>query len=136
MEKITPELKDKILSYFCENVTPEQCCSGETTELLKSLDISFDALNAILRQFERYGFVEDLNLRRGHISCILLLEAIDYHQRGGFSLQEQMIEANLTKLITELKVLEKELEPKHLETVNKIAGISSSLFAAIALLKK
>lgn len=136
MEKITPELKDKVLNYFCENLIPEQCCSGETDEILKSLGISFDAFNAVLSQFERYGFIEDLNLRRSYISCILLLDALDYQQRGGFTLQEQMIEANLTKLITELKVLEKELEPKHLETVNKIAGISSSIFGAISLFKK
>lgn len=136
MEKITPELKDKVLNYLCSECIPEQVVSGNTEEIIRDLKISFNSFSAILRQFTRYGFIEDLNLRSNAIHFILLLDAVDYKERGGFTMQEEILEANINKFLLEIEKLKNELEPKYLETANKIAGVGSTIISAISLFKK
>lgn len=111
-------------------------CQANTAELLKVLDLDFDSFNAIMCQFKRFGFIDDLNLTRNHLYFILLVDAIDYKNRGGFTFQEEVLETNINKLLLEIKVIEKQLEPKHLETANKISTIASAIFGGISLFKK
>lgn len=133
MQIITPAIKDKILFFLCSEASVEQTSQCETPELLKQLELDFDTFNAIMVQFERFGLVEDLNIRRAHLSFILRVDAHDYAQKGGFSAQEEVFKSNVEKLILEIENLKKQLAPNHLETANKISSIASAIFSGLTL---
>jgi hypothetical protein len=136
MELITPYLKDRLLTYLLNNCVPEQLISVKPNAILNELAMTFDTFNAIMVQFQRIGFVEELNLRRVAIQFILSVEAHDFAIRGGFVAQEELIEKNLNKLLLEIENLKKDLGPQKLETLNKLAGIASGIIAGIGLFRK
>lgn len=136
IELITPFLKDQVLAFLCENCQVERMSSGKTSELLQELEIEFNTLNGILSQFDRFGFISDLNLRVSYFSLVLHTEAHDYKQKGGFQTQEEIFKANLEKLAWEIENLKKEVAPKHLDTLSKIATIASTLISGLTLYKK
>lgn len=132
---ITPSIKDKVLLFLCTEITPEQVISANTNDFLKELNMEFDIFHAILNQFERFGFVSHLNLRRSYISLAVLTEAHDYFQKGGFTGQEELFKVNLEKLNYEIENLKKELAPDLLDKANKISGLISTLFSGLSLFK-
>lgn len=136
MTIITSTVKDKILFYLCDQAIPEQVASGKTNETLKELEIDFDTFNAVMVQFQRFGFIEDLNLRHSYLSFILRTDAHDFAQKGGFAIQDEVFKANLQKLELEIDNLKKQLGPDKLDTLNKISSIASALFGGLALLPK
>lgn len=132
---ITPAVKDKVLFFLCENATPEQLSSANTTDILKELELGFGIFNAIMVQFQRFGLIEDLNLRRDFINFILLTDAYDYAQKGGFIDQEGIFKSNIEKLLLEVDNLKKQLSPNQLESANKISAVASSIFSELSLFK-
>jgi hypothetical protein len=136
MELITPQHKDRLLTYLFNHCVPEQMTSGNPKEVLNELEMTFETFNAIMTQFQRFSFVEELNLRRVAVSFVLRTEAHDFLIRGGFVAQEELLETNLNKLLLEIQNLKKELGPQRLETVNKLAGIASSILSSIDLFRK
>jgi len=133
---ITASIKDKILFYLCTASKPEQILSGKTEDVLEELGVDFDTFNAVMVQFQRFGFIEDLNLRRSNIHFILRTDANDYAQKGGFAVQEEIFRANLEKLQLEIENLKKQLGPNKLDTLSKISSIIQTLFTGLALLPK
>ncbi len=83
--KITPILKDKILEYICQ-ADFERNIYIELKTILSELNIEFNDLQAILSQFERLGFISNLNLRRNVTTFFLIVhvDALDFKNRGGF----------------------------------------------------
>jgi len=136
MTIITSPIKDKVLFYLCDQAIPEQLSSGNTNDMLKELEMDFDTFNAVMVQFQRFGFIEDLNLRRSAIHFILRTDAHDFAQKGGFAIQEEIFKANIEKLGFEIDNLRKQLAPDKLDTLNKISSIASALFGGLALLPK
>lgn len=133
---ITVAIKDNVLFYLCKEAIPEQVSSGSTNDILKELELDFDTFNAVMTQFQRFGFVEDLNLRRSYLSFILRTDAHDFSQKGGFAIQDEILKANIEKLGFEIDNLKKQLGPDKLDTLNKISSIASALFSGLALLPK
>ena len=133
---ITASTKDKILFYLCTEAKPEQISSGKTEDILEELRLDFDTFNAVMVQFQRFGFIEDLNLRCSDIHFILRTDANDYAQKGGFVVQEEIFSANLEKLQLEIENLKKQLGPNKLDTLSKISSIIQTLFTGLALLPK
>ncbi|NUY79660.1 hypothetical protein HUK80_02035 [Flavobacterium sp. MAH-1] len=133
---ITPQLKDRVLKCLCENIQPESHVQIDVDVFLKTAEIEFDNLNSILRYFDRIGFIEELNCRRDALWLVLRVEAIDFFRRGGFYGQEELLENNLQKLLLEIDHLNKQLGPNNLETLNKLASISSAVISGIGLFNK
>lgn len=133
---ITSEIKDTVLFYICNQAIPEQVSSCTTPDLLKELNIDFNTFNAVMVQFQRFGFIEDLNLRHSYLSFILLTDAHDFAQKGGFAIQHEIFKANIEKLGFEIDNLKKQIAPDKLDTLNKISSIAAALFGGIALLSK
>lgn len=133
---IGPGQKDSVLKLLCTSFTPEQLVQFSVPAALKKLDLTFDEFNAIMKSFQRLGFIGELNLRRNVGFTVLQVEANDYYLRGGFAFQEDLLEKNIEKLLLEVDNLKKQLAPKHLETVNKISSISATILTGISLIKK
>lgn len=134
MDLITPQQKDQILTYLCNNSLFEANVQGSLSPLY-NLGFSFIQLKAILKQFERINFISKVNLKHDFISFTLHMEANDFLLRGGFTFQELILETNLQKLDLELQNLKKQLEPEHLDSIEKISSILGTVISAITLLK-
>lgn len=136
MTPITPSIKDKILFHLRDNYPLEQMAYYETKELLTATETDFDTLKAVLNQFERFGFLEELGVGHEHIAFILLADLHDFAHKGGFFLQEEIFKGNIEKLGFEIDNLRKQLGPDHLDTINKISSIASAIFTGLALFPK
>lgn len=132
---ITPALKDKLLKMLCENCELERVVQINTGIALQKLELDFVTLNAILCHFERLGIIQDANIREVIIFLCLKTEAHDLFSRGGFSASEEIFKANIEKLGFEVDKLRNEGDPKLLDCVNALSGISSALFGGLALFK-
>jgi len=133
---INPATKDKILTYLVLNAKVEQFQSGDTASILEGLAVDFDTFYAVMTYFERIGVLKELGLNRRGVHFILLTEAHDFYLRGGFTFQEEVLEANIKKLVLEVDLLKKQIGPDQLDRVNKISSIASALFAGLSLLPK
>lgn len=112
---ITPELKDSVLNWLCENLAPERL----ERFIPSVISISFDELNAILIQFERHGYIVELNARRSVIYLILTVDAIDFYRLGGFVMRDIVAAQTIEKLSLEVKQLQQSF-PEKAETFTTI----------------
>jgi hypothetical protein len=119
---ITPEMKDRVLRALVFNAPLEKLLDIETEQLTKNIDVPSNYIEAILKQMERMGFVSEVSTRDG-IDIICHIELHDFYRKGGFVAQEAIMQTQLEKMHTELLVLQKELEPDHLDKANKLSGI-------------
>lgn len=127
---ITPYSKDLLLSALCsDEVEFEQLLDFNLKSLLKIGDFTFNELFAILKQFERLGFVSEINIRNSSSSAYFCvhLEALDFKNRGGFIGQEKLLKGNIKKLILEIESLEPSLKSKIESTTTIISSIKNVL---------
>ncbi|WP_445723308.1 hypothetical protein [Flavobacterium sp.] len=126
--KITPILKDKILEYICQ-ADFERNIYIELKTILSELNIEFNDLQAILSQFERLGFISNLNLRRNVTTFFLIVhvDALDFKNRGGFLVYEYELKMKLEKMALEIDSLSKSFPEKASVFTNIAADIASCL---------
>jgi hypothetical protein len=133
---ITPQLKDAVLLFLCENCLPEKHINFHPSEATSFMEIDFDTLSAILTQFQRKGLLCDLNVRQDIIYLTLRVDAQDHLNRFGFFALEEIFKANLEKLGHEVDSLNNDTTPeKRLEKITKISNITGTLIAGLALFK-
>ena len=130
---ITPKLKDELLSQFVNVGSMRAETNINTTA--EELGTSSDIVEAIFDQFEEMGFFTQQKCMGGNIRFLINVKAHDFYRHGGFQAQEEILKANIEKLSYELDLLSKQLSPDHLETADKIAGISSAILSALSLFK-
>ena len=133
---ITATIKDRILFYLCNDWPLEQCIYRETSEILAETETDFETLKAVLNQFERFGFLEQLGVGHEHTTLILLVDSHDFYSKGGFVIQQEIYQSNFDKLAFEIEHLKKELGPDHLDSLSKISSIVGTLLTAAAMLPK
>ncbi|WP_419023358.1 hypothetical protein [Holdemanella sp.] len=103
-------------------------------DLYEQTGIRFDLANMILEHFDRRGLIFYQDYIGG--CCInLKAEIFDFFNHGGFTAQEELLQANLEKLNLELLKLSKDLEPSVLESANTITAIAGSVATALGLFK-
>ena len=93
-------------------------------------------MKAVLYQFERFGFLEELGVGHEHTTLILLVDSHDFYSKGGFVIQQEIYQSNFDKLAFEIEHLKKELGPDHLDSLSKISTIIGTLLTAAAMLPK
>ena len=114
-------VKDKVLKCICDHLVPEKNYQVDLKEMLKETDLDFDTLDAILTYFQRCGLIGDLNSRRVALSLIVHVEAFDLFNHGGFTATEELLKANLEKLLLEIESLKPSL-PDRVSTITSIAA--------------
>jgi hypothetical protein len=132
---ITPELKDKLLNHFKEANTIR--FAFYAPEVAKQVDMDVDVVKLIFDQIVSKGLVKT-ELISSAGSCLVTLKAefFDFIRHGSFTGQEELLEANINKLLFEIETLKKDLSPNLLEKANKIASIGASIATALGLFIK
>lgn len=126
---ITPLVKDDVLNALCEANSYDVLLSTSLNSLLEELNLNFNELYAILKQFERLGFISNLNIRRHspELYVAVHLEALDFKNRGGFFVQEETLKLSLEKLALEVEQLSKDFPEKALTFSTIAANITTCL---------
>lgn len=131
---ITPELKDKLLNHFKETNSIKFVFSP--SEAAEQIKIDKDVIVQILEQLVSKGLIKKERLSSsGTYSVTLKAEFFDFVRHGGFTAQEELLQANINKLLLEIESLKKDLSPNLLEKANKIASIAGSIATALGLFK-
>lgn len=128
MNDITPKLKDDVLNTLCSQIPAERALySLNASELVKQVNSDIESVFAVLKQFERKGLISDLNAHPAALRLILMTEAVDLKNAGGFQAQEALIKANIDKLFLELEKHKPELLQKGSAIASILSGIQSGL---------
>lgn len=135
---ITPEVKDEILNLLCNgSIEFEAMYQPKYNQFLEELEnkVLKNEFIGILQQFQRYGLISRFVANSGTFNFILHVEALDLINRGGFVAIEKLLQDNIKKLDSEIKLLSKDLEPKSLEKANFILSLGQTILSSIALMK-
>ncbi len=136
METITPFIKDKVLDYLIKETQEDRVYFIYTSDAINELGIDYHTLDAIFSFFNRINITNEASLNNATIKYYLnIAEAHQLKSENGFVGRDILSKAQFEKLLTELEVLQKELAPDRLDTVNKLAGTASAIFAYLALYK-
>ena len=122
-------VKDRVLSSLCNLQCFESMIYIDLKELLSETDTTFNELQAILMQFQRLGFVSDVNMRHlsPQILIVVYLEALEFYQKGGFQMQDEILRLNLEKLKLEVEQISKDYPEKALTFSSILSNISTVL---------
>lgn len=125
---ITPSSKDLVLAELC-TAEFEVNVYIPLRPFLQHTHLEFHELQAVLNQFERLGFISNLNLRRtvSDFFLIVHLDALDFKNRGGFLVQEEVLKLTLEKLYLEVEQLSKDFPEKALTFTGIAANIATCL---------
>lgn len=104
---LSPEIKDKILSYLCDTFEFEGVCVLQNDEIFNLVPISLNELEAFFGQLIRLKLVgietEVLTETKSYI--FLYLEAQDFLRIGGFTAKEAVLKQSVEKLRLEVEKL-------------------------------
>lgn len=129
---ITPEDKDALLRYLCENAKPEKFYTVLLTDIRQGTALSDDHLDALFTYFTRNKLLIDGFLHFTHAkpsaSFIVTVEAFDVFRRGGFAFQEKVLQQEVEKLSLEIERLRPSLGDK-IEQISTIAANLKSLIS-------
>lgn len=120
---ITAEMKDKILTVLATDAQLERLIHFPTILFAEEIGVPKQYVEPIMRQFERNGLISEFVYGNREICFVCHAELHDFYRKGGFLAQEAITQTQLEKMYTELLVLQKELEPDHLDKANKLSGI-------------
>lgn len=128
---ITTKIKDDVLQWLSERTPVGSSYMVDMPALLEAVgvDMNSDSINAIFEHFVEMGLIDHLKAAQFGSAWVLRLKvnAHTFIQRGGFAVEDALTEANIQKILFELKALEKQLKPDRLEAANKIAAIGSAI---------
>jgi len=130
---ITFKEKDAVLSLLCsEVIIPEQTYKLNRLEFIRECGLDSQIVNSILLYFQRIGIVKRVNYQHHSELFIIeiLTEAFDLFNRGGFTMQENMLQKEVKKLLLEIERLKPTLGGKieQVSTIaNNIAGIAGNV---------
>ncbi len=136
---ITYKEKDAVLEKLC-TLPPEKMMQIRCDDLLNELELPLDDFKAILTYFQRIGFIQFQNLvsmttlteRKTTCYLLLHLEAVEYFQRGGFTLVEEQLVKNLEKLELELEQLQSQMPTK----IQTISSLISAIVSIVGFFQK
>lgn len=116
--------KDLILSFLCEK--------GSYINIAKLTYAEFpvngrEKIVGIMQHFQRLNLIDNYSFNVYGVSFRLLFEASEFLSKGGFKSQEELLQANIQKLLLEIEDLKPSL-PQKVEVITSIAsGITTAL---------
>lgn len=117
------EEKDLMLSFVCERGS----YIGITGFAYSEYPIKGkEKIIGIMKHFQRLNLISECSANAYKVSYLLHLEASELLSKGGFKTQEELLQANIEKLLLEIEDLKPSL-PHKAETITSIAsGIATA----------
>lgn len=134
MELITSEMKDKMLAFLLApesnrfTITFNDSCEEE-------LGMKIDSAMMILKDFHNKGIIKAWFFKPDCVKITVNVLAHDIWAKGGYTVQQEILKANIEKLDLQLQLLAHQLGTDYLEAANKIASIGSVILSALPLFK-
>lgn len=126
---ITPEQKDLILKYICDECEYDVHSVFETNEFFSVAHIEVNELEGILCQFSRMGLIgPDPYVSEYKTNIELRMEAQDFLRIGGFTAKDEILKQNIEKLNLEVQKL-REDQSDPLAAAANIATIATSILS-------
>lgn len=131
--KFTPEFKDEILNKICDNFHAYRV---STCTDIKQLCDDIQLLEICLNQFAERGLIADLSITPRCCRLSVCSPAYDLIRHGGFTLEENILMAELEKAKLELKKLNSEpgLE-KYVKQISGVTSIITNLISAVGAIR-
>lgn len=130
---ITPQLKDEILIEMLSYSSPHFDLYYH--EVAPNFGITPDLMRLVFDQFDELGLIVKKSEYKAGISFTVTANAHDFYRRGGFSVQEEILKANIEKLGRELDILAKQLSPSLAQKSSELSTIAASILQAVSMFK-
>ena len=130
---ITPKLKDELLAELLS--VGSMNVQSNIHKDAKEFNVDADVVEAIYDQLEEMGLIRQSKCLGGTIIFQITAKAHDFFSHGGFTVQEEILKANIQKFSDELDLLAKQLSPNLLEKATSISAIGASIATALGLFK-
>lgn len=104
---LTPEIKDRMLSYLCDTFEFEGICILQNDEIFNLVPVSLNELEAFFGQLVRMKLVGEQTMVFSETKSyiFLYLEAQDFLRIGGFTGKEAILKQSVEKLQLEIEKL-------------------------------
>lgn len=112
------EEKDLMLSFICERGSYIGIAGFAYSECPVK---GKEKIIGIMTHFQRLNLIDECSANAYKVSFHLLLEASELLSKGGFKAQEELLQANIEKLLLEIEDLKPSL-PHKVETITSIAA--------------
>lgn len=105
---ITPEQKDQILKYICDECEYEETSKFRPDEFSSIVSLNTNELEGLLSQFSRMGLIgSNIYVSETRVLIQKRIEAEDFLRIGGFTAKEKALKQNIEKLNLEVQNLRK-----------------------------
>ena len=123
--EITSKEKDVVLKSLCDDAVLESLQRFDTSKYIALLGGDAVKLNSLLTYFAKIHMIDSLNFRKScpTFDAIVGVDASDLVCRGGFTLQEDMLEKEVEKLLLEIE----SLKPTFGDKMEKLSTIAANI---------
>ncbi len=131
---ITPKMKDDVLKHLVAAEVAVMHHNIDANPILNDTGISLSDFNGILMAFNDSGMIAYNGLSRRHYFSVLVNEsAHDKLYKGGYQLEELVLEHELNKLHNEIEELNNKFGK---ENLLKVTGIASNITTLLSFFLK
>lgn len=113
--------KDEIIKWLIASFETTPQIQVSSRELASYFDIGDDMIRLYLKQLHRMQLIDYSELGAGHIMLMPHMELYDFHIRGGFTVQDELLKKNIEKLHLEIE----KLKPHFGEKAGMFANLST-----------
>jgi hypothetical protein len=121
---ISPDLKDRALKKIVDGGIDED---HTITHYASELECSPDELRMVIRDFEARHLISTTRVKGDCVIVTAEVNAHDFVRRGGFAVQEELLQKNIEKLLLEIESLKPSMPDRVEKITSIIGGISTAL---------
>jgi len=131
-EELSSVNKDRILLLLSKELPPSSYCSVNKDALCREVNLSAQSIDTILLQFKRLGLIEYDGMSSMDFSILVKADLYDFIRQGGFSIQEEIVLHELSKVLDEIKKVNS-LDSG--DVIEKMANMASTIASVISIVK-
>ncbi|WP_065218402.1 MULTISPECIES: hypothetical protein [Butyricimonas] len=130
---IKPAHKDEVLNYIV--AAKSRAVDLIYDDIFPNKDITSWEFALVVKQMKSMGLLSSvIDCGGGVVDVCVTADLFDYFSHGGFTVQEEILRANLEKLGNELEWLSKQLNPSFTEKAKEFAELATSIASVLKLI--
>ncbi len=121
--------KDEIIGWLINKL--EKSAQFRSKEIADAFNVNDRFVRLYLVQLHKMQLIEYSEMSAGHVMVHPTMELYDFHRKGGFTVQDELLKKNIEKIYLEIE----NLKPHFSEKAELFANISTIGTAIISALK-